>query len=123
MQFQQPEICPPGSGGAGTAHGDMATNAAMVVAKPARRQPAEIAAELAGLLRIRGEPVYCNIAHWPRTMPQYHVGHLGLVARIEARAAMLSGLALAGNAFRGVGIPHCIHSGEAAAERIVGSGK
>jgi oxygen-dependent protoporphyrinogen oxidase len=80
-------------------------------------------AELAGLLRIRGEPVYSNIAHWPRTMPQYHVGHLGLVARIEARAALLSGLALAGNAFRGVGIPHCIHSGEAAAERIVGSGQ
>jgi oxygen-dependent protoporphyrinogen oxidase len=88
-----------------------------------RRLTPLLLAELAGLLRIRGEPVYCNIAHWPRTMPQYHVGHLGLVARIEARAAMLSGLALAGNAFRGVGIPHCIHSGEAAAERIVGSGK
>ena len=27
------------------------------------------------LLRIEGEPVFCDIAHWPRTMPQYHVGH------------------------------------------------
>jgi len=53
-------------------------------------------------------------------MPQYHVGHGELVAAIERAAACLPGLALAGNAYHGVGIPACIHSGEAAAERIVG---
>jgi oxygen-dependent protoporphyrinogen oxidase len=51
-------------------------------------------------------------------MPQYHVGHCQRVARIETQAAKWSGLALAGNAYHGVGIPHCIHSGETAAERI-----
>jgi len=71
------------------------------------------------LLEIRGEPVYRNVAHWPRTMPQYHVGHRALVARIEARTALWPGLALAGNAFHGVGIPHCIHSGQQAAERVL----
>ena len=45
--------------------------------------------ELARLLLIRGEPCYCRIAHWPGTMPQYHVGHLELVGRIEARVAAL----------------------------------
>jgi len=59
------------------------------------------------------------VAHWPRTMPQYHVGHRALVARIEARTALWPGLALAGNAFHGVGIPHCIHSGQQAAERVL----
>jgi oxygen-dependent protoporphyrinogen oxidase len=54
-------------------------------------------------------------------MPQYHLGHLDRVARIESRAAKLPGLHLAGNAYRGVGIPHCIHSGQQAADRAVAS--
>ena len=51
-------------------------------------------------------------------MPQYHVGHLDRVARIEQLAARHPTLALAGNAYHGVGIPQCIASGEQAAERI-----
>jgi oxygen-dependent protoporphyrinogen oxidase len=79
-----------------------------------------ILGELHKLLGISGEPCYCRIAHWPRTMPQYHVGHKDLVARIDARVAQHPGLALAGNAFSGVGVPQCIHSGEQAAERVLG---
>ncbi len=71
------------------------------------------------LLHIHGEPVFIDIAHWPATMPQYHVGHLDLVAGIEARAASIPHLQLAGNAYHGVGIPDCIHSGELAAEKIL----
>jgi protoporphyrinogen/coproporphyrinogen III oxidase len=75
--------------------------------------------EIERLLGIEGKPVYENIAHWPRTMPQYHVGHKQLVARIYDRVDKLPALALAGNAFHGVGIPHCIHSGQQAADRIL----
>jgi oxygen-dependent protoporphyrinogen oxidase len=74
--------------------------------------------ELADLLQVTGEPLVVDIARWPRSMPQYHVGHLARVARIEQLAAACPMLALAGNAYRGVGIPQCIASGEAAAERI-----
>ena len=81
-----------------------------------------VTAHLARLLDIRGQPGFCDVAHWPGTMPQYHVGHLDLVARIEARVAALPNLELAGNAYRGVGIPVCIHSGEQAAERLLGVG-
>ena len=52
-------------------------------------------------------------------MPQYHVGHKELVAGIEARAAALPHLELAGNAYHGVGVPDCIHTGELAAERLL----
>jgi protoporphyrinogen/coproporphyrinogen III oxidase len=76
--------------------------------------------ELAELLRIAGAPLWTSVAKWPSSMPQYHVGHLVRVARIEARAETLPGLELAGNAYHGVGIPQCIHSGESAAERIAG---
>jgi protoporphyrinogen/coproporphyrinogen III oxidase len=78
--------------------------------------------EIERLLGIEGRPVYENIAHWPRTMPQFHVGHKQLVARIFDRVAKLPSLALAGNAFQGVGIPHCIHSGQQAADRVLAAG-
>jgi oxygen-dependent protoporphyrinogen oxidase len=51
-------------------------------------------------------------------MPQYHLGHLERVATIERAVSAWPGLALAGNAYRGVGIPHCIHSGNQAAEKV-----
>lgn len=77
-------------------------------------------AELVQLLDVTGEPHLTEITRWRQAMPQYHVGHLDLVSRIEARAAELPNLSLAGNAYRGVGVPQCIRSGEAAAERVLG---
>jgi oxygen-dependent protoporphyrinogen oxidase len=76
--------------------------------------------QLEELLGARGEPRRSYVARWRASMPQYHVGHVGLVDEIERRAAMHRGLALAGNAYRGVGIPQCIHSGLQAAERVLG---
>jgi oxygen-dependent protoporphyrinogen oxidase len=74
--------------------------------------------ELHDILGITGEPDFQMIARYEKAMPQYHVGHLQRVEHIEQRVSRLPGLALAGNAYRGVGIPDCIHSGEQAAERV-----
>jgi oxygen-dependent protoporphyrinogen oxidase len=76
--------------------------------------------QLAELIGARGEPRDVHVARWRNSMPQYHVGHLGLIDEIESRVATHRGLALAGNAYRGVGIPQCIHSGFQAAERVIG---
>jgi len=51
-------------------------------------------------------------------MPQYHVGHLDIVRRIENDLADTPRLALGGNALYGVGLPDTITSGETAAERV-----
>lgn len=75
--------------------------------------------ELRDLLGVTGEPEFCEIAHWHGAMPQYHVGHLDKVRQIEERVATIPGLAVAGNSFRGVGVPFCVHDGEQAAERIL----
>jgi len=75
--------------------------------------------ELGQLLGIEGQPLYSGLARWPRTMPQYHVGHKELVERIENRAAALPNFALCGNAYHGVGIPDCVHTAEQAAERTI----
>jgi oxygen-dependent protoporphyrinogen oxidase len=71
------------------------------------------------LLKIKGEPLVVDIARWPQSMPQYTVGHIARVARIDALAESQPNLALAGNAYHGVGIPQCIASGQGAAERVV----
>ena len=52
-------------------------------------------------------------------MPQYHLGHLDRVKRINDRTASLPAFALAGNAYTGPGIPDCIRSGEAAADSLM----
>jgi oxygen-dependent protoporphyrinogen oxidase len=77
--------------------------------------------ELGELIGLAGQPELTEVARWPGMMPQYHVGHLELVRQIEERAGRIPHFALAGNAYRGVGIPFCIRSGELAAERIAGA--
>jgi oxygen-dependent protoporphyrinogen oxidase len=77
--------------------------------------------EFRTLLGVAAAPGIVHVARWPQSMPQYEVGHLERVAEIERRAAALSGLALAGAALRGVGIPDCVRSGELSAESIVKS--
>lgn len=74
--------------------------------------------ELEGLLGLRGVPLATDVARWRESMPQYDVGHVQRVDRLMARADALPRLALAGNAYRGVGIPQCIASGRAAAESV-----
>ncbi len=82
-----------------------------------------VRAELRELLGVAGEPDFVRLARWNRAMPQYHLGHLDRVEKIESRIKRHPGLALAGNAYRGVGIPDCIHSGELAAESLIGKGE
>lgn len=88
---------------------------------PDDRMLAGVQKDLAELLGVRGKPKDAVVTRWPRSMAQYNVGHLERVARIEDEAGRFATLALAGAAYRGVGIPDCVRSGEAAAERLVGA--
>jgi len=77
-------------------------------------------AELAEALGSQAEPTAWRISRWPEAFPQYEVGHVELVAKIEAtlRTALPS-LALAGAGYRGSGIPACIASGRSAAISVM----
>lgn len=77
-----------------------------------------VRSELENIFGLTWKPDFITIARWNRSMPQYHVGHLDLVASIERELAGFRALALAGNAYHGVGIPDSLHSGELAAERL-----
>ncbi len=71
------------------------------------------------LLDLTAEPTLVRVQRWPLGMPQYVLGHPARLERIEARIREHPGLALAGAAYGGVGVPDCIASGEAAAESVV----
>ncbi len=75
--------------------------------------------ELAALIGIAGTPLLATVTRWADTMPQYHVGHVDRVDRIDAAVARHGGLMLAGNAYRGVGVPQCVQSGQHAAEQTI----
>jgi oxygen-dependent protoporphyrinogen oxidase len=74
--------------------------------------------DLQQLLGIKTEPLFAHVLKWPRSMAQYHVGHIERVGRIRQRLSAHPSLKLAGNAFQGAGIPDCIRSGETAADEI-----
>ena len=78
-----------------------------------------VRSELADILGVGGEPDFFEVHRYENAMPQYYVGHLDRVTMIERLAADHSGLEIAGNAYHGVGIPDCVHSGEQAAERLM----
>ncbi|HGY10333.1 MAG TPA: protoporphyrinogen oxidase [Oceanithermus profundus] len=77
---------------------------------------------IADLERIVGpvpEPEGVWVYRWAAGMPQYTVGHLDRVRRIEEGVRRWTGLELAGAAYRGVGLPEVVRDGRAAAARIV----
>jgi protoporphyrinogen/coproporphyrinogen III oxidase len=79
--------------------------------------------ELRQILKLNAEPLFTRIYRWRGAMAQYNVGHLDRLIRIERLLKQLPGLALAGNAYRGIGVPDCVHSGELAAEQVLAGEK
>ena len=78
-----------------------------------------VRAELREVMGIAAEPELVEIFRWPRGMPQYRVGHVDLVDRIEAGVSRVPGVELAGGAYHGIGIGDCLREGAAAAERAL----
>jgi protoporphyrinogen/coproporphyrinogen III oxidase len=78
------------------------------------------AAELAGAIGITARSVEQRVTRWGGALPQYTVGHLDRVRRIRAAVAAQPGLAVAGAAYDGVGIPACVATAKAAAAQVLG---
>lgn len=75
--------------------------------------------ELNLTLGVTAEPLLSRVFLWENAMPQYNLGHPEILKRMDAALETLPGIALAGNGYRGIGIPDCIHSGELAVEKII----
>ena len=79
--------------------------------------------ELRQILGLTAEPLFTRVYKWRAAMAQYGVGHLERLERIERLRRQLPGLFLAGNGYRGIGVPDCVRSGrEAAAQAVASAG-
>ena len=74
--------------------------------------------DLKTLFNIEAGPVKSDIYRYPDSMPQYTIGYLDLLGKIQAQLDNYPTLALSGNAYGGIGIPDSIKSGNDAAQRI-----
>jgi oxygen-dependent protoporphyrinogen oxidase len=68
---------------------------------------------------LRAEPLFARVYKWKSAMAQYGVGHLERLERIETLRKAIRGLALAGNAYRGIGVPDCVRSGREAVKQLL----
>jgi len=77
--------------------------------------------QMVALLGIKADarPCYAKLFRWEKGMPQYTLNHLDRVDEIERLEAEIAGFALAGNAYRGVGVPNALESGERAVSKVL----
>jgi len=77
--------------------------------------------ELSTVLDVTAPPRQSLVTRWDVAFPQYTVGHLSRTSTIEQAVAALPGIAVAGAAYRGVGIPAVVGSGRNAARTVLAS--
>ena len=75
--------------------------------------------ELAHILGPLPEPQLTVVRRWPRSLPQYAVGHLERISELDNRIHALGGVWLLGNGYRGVGLPDLIRDARIAARQAV----
>lgn len=79
--------------------------------------------EIREIIGVTADPLFTRVYRWKSAMAQYGVGHLERLQRMDTLLTQLPGLALAGNGYRGIGVPDCIRSGsEAAAKALAAVG-
>lgn len=90
-----------------------------------RRDDAELVhavrRDLTELTGITAEPVESTVRRWGGGLPQYGVGHLDVIDRLRRAIGALPGLAVAGAAIDGVGIPACVSTATRAAHQVTRS--
>jgi oxygen-dependent protoporphyrinogen oxidase len=75
--------------------------------------------ELRDIVKLDARPMFERVYRWRSAMAQYESGHLARVERISRRVKNLPGLELAGNGYRGIGVPDCIREGTDAANGVM----
>ena len=60
-----------------------------------------------------------RVTRWGGGLPQYHVGHLDRVARINAAVRGVALLEVCGAAYNGIGVAACVADGQRAAHRLI----
>lgn len=60
-----------------------------------------------------------TVRRWPRSLPQYEVGHAERIAELDRRIHALGELTLLGNGYRGVGLPDLIRDARSSVRSLI----
>jgi protoporphyrinogen/coproporphyrinogen III oxidase len=74
--------------------------------------------ELKQLAGLEAAPWFVKVYRWDRSMAQYTPGHLERIERIGATLKQMQNLSIAGNFYKGIGVPDCIRTGKEAAQHM-----
>ena len=74
--------------------------------------------ELRQITGLSAQPWLVKVYRWDRAMAQYTPGHLERVGRIGARLKQMQTLSIAGNFYKGIGVPDCVRTGKEAAQHM-----
>jgi oxygen-dependent protoporphyrinogen oxidase len=77
-----------------------------------------VRSELKQITGLVAEPWFVKVYRWDRAMAQYTPGHLERVERISATVKQMRNLAIAGNFYKGIGVPDCVRTGKEAAQSM-----
>ncbi|NJM08544.1 hypothetical protein HC891_23715, partial [Candidatus Gracilibacteria bacterium] len=80
---------------------------------------AQVHAEQAALLGVRGLPHFARVIRWQRSIPQYNAGHLDRITQLALAEERYPGLYCIGNYRDGVSVERCWQNGSAAAVRVL----
>ncbi len=76
--------------------------------------------DLSQMMTITGDPDFTIVNRLPKSMPQYHVGHINRIKAIQHHIeTTYPRLRVTGASFEAVGLPDCIQQGKNAIEEII----
>jgi oxygen-dependent protoporphyrinogen oxidase len=75
--------------------------------------------DLREIMGIEGDPILTRIYRWEKSMPQYLVGHLEKISKMEERISLQPGLFFTGCAYKGIGISDSVHDAEIVADKAL----
>ncbi len=78
----------------------------------------EVVSDLTPILGLQGRPDHVRVRRWPQAIPQYEMGHLERIARIDERLAHWPGLHTRANWRDGISVSDCVRNAHALAERL-----
>jgi protoporphyrinogen/coproporphyrinogen III oxidase len=78
----------------------------------------QLCGDLRDMLGITESPTEARVTRWNNGFPQYDSGHAARVTLIQRALTMTPGLFVTGASYNGIGIPACIRSAKAAAQRV-----
>lgn len=77
-----------------------------------------VSLELHDIMQLKGSPVYSRVTRWERAIPQYHLGHLSIVERLETFERQHPGFFFTGNYRGGISVGDCVINSKTLANRV-----